>query len=562
MPMRIMVSCFLVLLATAGSAADIAATGSGLGAVLSSTTNVPLSMAANSQQYLLNLSTRTANYDNLRAFVNRKNADLDWLGAEWYFGRYVDFTNMHQLVWGKDVNGSNLRIGRGYPATSDLVINGAGDVVIGSDVNSGEKFRVGGSIRCDAVNGYGTGASPIFSSLGVSLPSASNALQYHLNLNTMSGNADSLRAFVRRKSPGSDWTTAEWYLGRYIDVTNQHQLVWGIGNKGATFKVGRGYPASSDFLIDGDGSAIFSGNVGIGVANPGTKLMVAGTASLLRTDTVIEGGQLDFSRASDDTRSWSLDVYGDNFRIFGAGGAVADVNPFTFRQDGSFTVAGNVGIGVANPGTKLVVAGTASLLRTDTVLEGGQLDFSRASDNARSWSLDVYGDNFRIIGAGGAAAYANPFTFRQDGSFTVAGNVGIGVANPTSRLAVAGVISASEVRVVASPADYVFADDYKLRPLSEVEAHVKERRHLPGYPSAAEQEKAGQVSLGELQRMQLEKIEELTLYAICADKRQAQSDKRLAEAEAQVLVMERRFREQQAQIDALMRAVGKGAGAQ
>ena len=481
MPMRIMVSCFLVLLATAGSAADIAATGSGLGAVLSSTTNVPLSMAANSQQYLLNLSTRTANYDNLRAFVNRKNADLDWLGAEWYFGRYVDFTNMHQLVWGKDVNGSNLRIGRGYPATSDLVINGAGDVVIGSDVNSGEKFRVGGSIRCDAVNGYGTGASPIFSSLGVSLPSASNALQYHLNLNTMSGNADSLRAFVRRKSPGSDWTTAEWYLGRYIDVTNQHQLVWGIGNKGATFKVGRGYPASSDFLIDGDGSAIFSGNVGIGVANPGTKLMVAGTASLLRTDTV---------------------------------------------------------------------------------LEGGQLDFSRASDNARSWSLDVYGDNFRIIGAGGAAAYANPFTFRQDGSFTVAGNVGIGVANPTSRLAVAGVISASEVRVVASPADYVFADDYKLRPLSEVEAHVKERRHLPGYPSAAEQEKAGQVSLGELQRMQLEKIEELTLYAICADKRQAQSDKRLAEAEAQVLVMERRFREQQAQIDALMRAVGKGAGAQ
>ncbi len=62
------------------------------------------------------------------------------------------------------------------------------------------------------------------------------------------------------------------------------------------------------------------------------------------------------------------------------------------------------------------------------------------------------------------------------------GNVGIGVTNPTSKLAVAGTICASEVKVTASPADYVFADDYKLRPLSEVEMHVKANRHLPGVP--------------------------------------------------------------------------------
>ena len=33
-------------------------------------------------------------------------------------------------------------------------------------------------------------------------------------------------------------------------------------------------------------------------------------------------------------------------------------------------------------------------------------------------------------------------------------------------------------------ADYVFADDYKLMPLEEVEAFVKKHNHLPNVPSA------------------------------------------------------------------------------
>ncbi len=107
-------------------------------------------------------------------------------------------------------------------------------------------------------------------------------------------------------------------------------------------------------------------------------------------------------------------------------------------------------------------------------------------------------------------------------TITASGNVGIGITSPTSKLAVAGTISASEVKVTATPADYVFADDYKLRPLSEVELSVKVNRHLPGYPSAAEQIHAGEVSLGDIQRMHLEKIEELTLYAIRADKQIAE----------------------------------------
>ena len=66
--------------------------------------------------------------------------------------------------------------------------------------------------------------------------------------------------------------------------------------------------------------------------------------------------------------------------------------------------------------------------------------------------------------------------------------------------------------------DYVFADDYQLKPLSEVEQHIKSARHLPGIPSAAEVAEKG-IGLGEMQSRLLAKIEELTLHQIEQEKR-------------------------------------------
>ena len=62
-------------------------------------------------------------------------------------------------------------------------------------------------------------------------------------------------------------------------------------------------------------------------------------------------------------------------------------------------------------------------------------------------------------------------------------------------------------------ADYVFANDYNLKPLSEVESFIKENQHLPNIPSATELEKEG-LDLGIMQSLQMAKIEELTLYMI------------------------------------------------
>ena len=61
--------------------------------------------------------------------------------------------------------------------------------------------------------------------------------------------------------------------------------------------------------------------------------------------------------------------------------------------------------------------------------------------------------------------------------------------------------------------DYVFDKDYELMPLSEVEEFIETNGHLPNVPSAEEMEAEGQ-SLGEMNKVLLEKVEELTLHLI------------------------------------------------
>ncbi|MDI9341203.1 MAG: hypothetical protein QM534_11595 [Sediminibacterium sp.] len=87
------------------------------------------------------------------------------------------------------------------------------------------------------------------------------------------------------------------------------------------------------------------------------------------------------------------------------------------------------------------------------------------------------------------------------------------------RLSVDGKVLAKEIYVTASNwADYVFDNNYKLKPLSEVEAFVKANHHLPNIPSAKEISERGN-NMGDTDRLLLEKIEELTLYIIAQEKR-------------------------------------------
>ncbi len=95
-------------------------------------------------------------------------------------------------------------------------------------------------------------------------------------------------------------------------------------------------------------------------------------------------------------------------------------------------------------------------------------------------------------------------------------NVGIGTTTPNYMLDVNGTIRANEILVNSGSADFVFAEDYNLRSLSEVQQFIQEHKHLPEIQSAEHMEKNG-VNVNELQIQLLQKIEELTLYLIQQD---------------------------------------------
>lgn len=89
-----------------------------------------------------------------------------------------------------------------------------------------------------------------------------------------------------------------------------------------------------------------------------------------------------------------------------------------------------------------------------------------------------------------------------------------GVASGKLKLLVNGTVGAKEFRCSLTQwSDFVFDSDYKLKPLSEVESFIQANKHLPEVPSEKEVVENG-VAMGEMLKIHMQKIEELTLYMI------------------------------------------------
>lgn len=83
-----------------------------------------------------------------------------------------------------------------------------------------------------------------------------------------------------------------------------------------------------------------------------------------------------------------------------------------------------------------------------------------------------------------------------------------------------GIVRAREIMVdnASNWPDYVFADNYHLLPPDELRSYILKHQHLPNIPSAQQVEQGG-IPLGEMNRLLLEKIEELTLYILEQEER-------------------------------------------
>jgi len=106
-----------------------------------------------------------------------------------------------------------------------------------------------------------------------------------------------------------------------------------------------------------------------------------------------------------------------------------------------------------------------------------------------------------------------------EGVWNTEGNVGIGTVSPKERLSVNGNIRAHEIKVETSGwPDYVFADDYKISPLKDIATYIKLHKHLPEMPSAKTVAEDG-IALGDMNKLLVKKIEELTLHLIDQNER-------------------------------------------
>ncbi|CAM4113002.1 hypothetical protein SAMN06265348_103295 [Pedobacter westerhofensis] len=121
------------------------------------------------------------------------------------------------------------------------------------------------------------------------------------------------------------------------------------------------------------------------------------------------------------------------------------------------------------------------------------------------------------VNSGGLSRQGTAY-FSGTGKSYFMGNVGIGTTNPKEKLSVNGNIRAQEIKVEsANWPDFVFEKGYYLTTLAETEKYIMDNGHLAGLPKAADV-KANGINLGEVNKLLLQKIEELTLHLIQKDK--------------------------------------------
>lgn len=191
-------------------------------------------------------------------------------------------------------------------------------------------------------------------------------------------------------------------------------------------------------------------------------------------------------------------------------------------------ISGKVGIGVTSASDDLVV-------------KNGTYTTAKIGDGRGSWwfNANSYSDGNGYNNITNNAYYDGGWKRLETGSeswflgsFVTATSPGTGSfrimhANPQSgatnitnlaalfEVSANGKVYASEIVVTAAAnwPDYVFASDYKLMPLNEVAKYIKANNHLPNVPTAEEIGKGG-IAVGEMQKVQMQKIEELTLYTV------------------------------------------------
>lgn len=258
-------------------------------------------------------------------------------------------------------------------------------------------------------------------------------------------------------------------------------------------------------------------NYSLYAQSPGFQVEGIGFGAQQRITDTISGNSLVFQAGP----ASNLKVTGYNYKT-------ATALPLYLSVDGANTLispnGGFVGIGTSTPSNsfRLDVGGAIRSFGNTTHFvsqtTGGTNSWARyyMRSTDQSWFIGTSqaynGNQFYVVDE---TFNKLRFTIQPNGGpIWLQSPVGINTINTAGyALAVNGNIRSKEVIVETNWADYVFAKDYSLMPLEEVEKFINKNKHLPNIPSADELKQNG-LALGEIQSKMMEKIEELTLHII------------------------------------------------
>ena len=336
----------------------------------------------------------------------------------------------------------------------------------------------------------------------------------------------------------TDLTTEGDNLGNHTATQNLNlngkKIVNGTTGTGGIFvstagkvRIGTGTTTPSNAL-EVNGTTVSTSLKISGLASPTQKVLTVGTGGQVSATD----GSTFADNMGDHTAAQNINLNGKKIvnGTSGAGGIFVSSN-------------GNVGVNTDLPKQMLhLVDGNVLITKLSTRPPGstnGSLLFGDEATTTHPygrWGIEyldqdgVKGLNFWKTADDDGGSLNHVLFLCSEEDWELKGNVGIGTGKPKEKLSVNGKVLAKEVIVTKDPAywpDYVFAPGYEMMSLAELEAFVNEHHHLPDVPSAKEIGEHG-ISLGEMNAILLQKVEEMTLRMIEMEKRiqelEAQSD--------------------------------------
>lgn len=324
------------------------------------------------------------------------------------------------------------------------------------------------------------------------------------NWGSLRSSADTYMSFGVRADPyaGLKWLSTSGAFPRFNTAVT-------TGNEGIKFLSSSHQQTALDLPVNMSELMRIApnGNVGIGTENPQYKLDVRG--SIVSQVASNEGGAVFLhnpNKTAGAAHQWAIynmtGGYGNGLQFWSYS---ADGNNYGSRM----TIAdnGNVGIGTANPQAKLDIEGGINITSGSPVQLAGNssshgLKYKRYNtDNSLLDGPFLYGWTGGALGIKKDNIEFNVLSWKESGN-----------------VAVYGKLEAKDVVITTTPtADHVFASNYNLREIGELEKFISEKSHLPEIPSAKEMTAKG-LAIGDFQIKLLQKIEELTLYMISMKK--------------------------------------------